>query len=202
MTDEARLGPKTAATKMTARADGTYFMYVRFERNLQEDIKHRVAQDALSNGASGDEALVDQFKAELGDLSNEGPSAWEVIHGPTADDDPTSVFEIDTERTGRPWSLREYMRAARTVTLRFSGALEKLGLPVDPELRAAIDRVTETGFDDLVETGAQALHDKIDDVQHQYDALVEKVRTAYSSAQSVVSEIEDALPSWARDSRR
>lgn len=205
MTDDARLplGPKTAATKMTSLPDGTYFMYVRFERNLQEDIQHRVAQDALTNGASGDEALTEQFRVELGDLSNEGPSAWEIVQGPTSLKDPGAAFAVDDDhRKGNPWELSQFLKASQQVAARFRRAMDALGAPLDPELSALVDRVQHTGFDDLVGRDAQVYLDRAEEAERKRDEVVEKVRTAYSTAQSVVSEIEDALPEWAKEGMR
>lgn len=181
---------------------GLYHFFVRFDREFSDDVALKNVQDALREGGAVETVLLDQFKNELGDLSNDGPSAWTVLTGPTAESDPTSVFELDVERSGKPWALHQYMKASKNVAVRFKAALRSLGVHIDAELALSLERVIDTGFDDLVETGAKEIREKADAVQAELDELVEKVRTAYSSAQSMESELEAALPEWAKEGMR
>ena len=177
--------------------EGTYYLYVRFERNFHDDCALARVSDETKTLGMG-EALRRQLTRELDHDAVERGGSFEVISQPTTFSDPATAFVVKDGLKGRPWTLSEYMKAARHVSQRFRAAWANLGVAEDPALKAAFDRIESTGIDDLVAKGAQEMSDAVDKAEEQYNSLVEKVRTSYSTAQSVVSELEDALPDWAK----
>jgi hypothetical protein len=177
--------------------DGQYFMWVLFNREYADDITHPKVQERMRDGATVEMALREQFEGELReDSARDGTNAgaWAVVDGPTKEADPMINFGMSPKLSGKPWHLRQYMAAARSVAERLHTILVKLGVNVDDKLLADVERLQDTTMLDLVGTSVEELEDERTRAAEERDTMADAVAHVRSQLQSAAYDLDLALP--------
>lgn len=185
--------------------DGEYFMWVRFRREYADDITLPKVQERMRDGATVEMALREQFESELrADLDREDTNVggWEVVDGPTKEDDPMINFGMSPKLSGKPWHLRQYVEAARSVAERLHTIMVKLGVNVDDKLLADVEQLQYTTMLDLVGTTVEEIEAERERAVEERDNMADALAGVRSQLQSAAYDLDLALPNSHKDEPR